>query len=172
VRHLIWTHPNSLNFIMRKSSLFTRQSLKYFIKEIFLTWYSIAWTVLFLLLFFILTKRINLNTIKAGSFEFTFEQKSKDLNVYNTPEFKNLKNLNETQLKLFLIMGGEDAAYYRFTNTALTSEASKSQFKKLQEASLLNYKELGGDTTMIYPTDVGAKLHKALIQSIYSQVIK
>ncbi|MDU9702141.1 hypothetical protein RGC49_07740, partial [Helicobacter pylori] len=69
-----------------------------------MTWYSITWTVLFLLFFFIVTKRINLNTIKAASFELTFEQKSKDLNVYNTPEFKNLKNLNETQLKLFLIM--------------------------------------------------------------------
>ncbi|WP_316458322.1 hypothetical protein, partial [Helicobacter pylori] len=87
-----------------KNTLFARQSFKYFIEEIFLTWYSITWTVLFLLFFFIVTKRINLNTIKAASFELTFEQKSKDLNVYNTPEFKNLKNLNETQLKLFLIM--------------------------------------------------------------------
>lgn len=157
---------------MKKPPLFTRANFKWFIKDVLLTWHSIAWTTLLITMIFILSNKININSIKAGSFEFAFEQKSKDLNVYNTPEFKNIKNLNENQLKLFLIMGGEEASYYRFTNTALKNEASVSEFLTLQKDSLLRIERISSDTTMIFPTIIGSKLHKALIQSIYSQVIK
>jgi hypothetical protein len=149
-----------------------KHALKWFFSNVVLTWHFVALFAMTLLLFLVMTNKVNLNKIKAGTVEISFEQKTKDLNAYNTPEFKNLKSLNEAQLKLFLIMGGEDAAYYRFTNVALKGDASKEQFMKLNDAHLLTYQKGNGDTTIIRPTKIGALLHKALIQSIYSEMIK
>ena len=148
------------------------ETLKWFIKEIFFSWQALGWAVLTLLVILIWTEKLNLNSLKAGSFEITFENKAKELGVFETPEFKNMKNLTEDELKLFLIIGGEEAQFYRFTNVALSNAASMNMYEKLQSDSLLRIMKLSKDSTMIYPTDIGEKVHRALIQSIYSQLIK
>ena len=109
--------------------------------------------------------------IKAGSFEVSLENRARELGILNTAEFNNLKTLNEDELKLFLIMGGEEAAYYRFTNFAITAEAGKQQYIKLQNASLMRI-QIDNDTTRVTSTEIGRKVHRALIQSIYSQLLK
>lgn len=126
------------------------------------------------ILILVLIGKINLNSVKAGIVEVNFEKKVKDLGVYNTIEFRNLKNLNEHQLKLFLIMGGNESKFYIFTNSALRSDAVVEEYTQLQTDSLLTFKVIGKkhDSTIVGNTIVGAKLHKALIQSIYSQIIK
>ncbi len=69
-------------------------------------------------------------------------------------------------------MGGEEAQFYRFTNVAISENAFVVMNTKLQADSLFRIQRLSKDSTMIYPTEVGKKIHRALIQSIYSQLIK
>lgn len=148
--------------------------MKWFIKEVLLTWYAIAWVFVILIIVLVSTGRVDLNSVKAGSFEVTLEKKAKDLGVSNTAAFKNIKNLNEDELKLFLVMGGADAKYYVFTNHALSKEASNDIYLKLQADSLMKIRVFGkkGDSTEVFPTEIGKNVHRALIQSIYYQLNK
>jgi hypothetical protein len=149
-----------------------RSKLKWFTTEVFLTWQFIAWAVFFVILLLLIFGKLNIGNIRAGSFEIAFEKRAKELGVYETQEFRNLKNINESDLKLFLIMGGEESRLYRFGNDALSSEAIAMQYKKLEDNSLMITKKISKDSTVIYSTEVGTKLHRALIQAIYSQLIK
>lgn len=113
----------------------------------------------------------DVNRFKAGSFEVTLENRAKNLGVFQTIEFQNLKNLNESDLKLFLIMGGEESKLYTFKNDNPTNDANTNQYLKLQSDSLLRIQIFSRDTSIVYSTEVGRKLHKALIQSLYEQLI-
>lgn len=135
------------------------------------SWQALGWAALIALIAIVITQGRNLLSIKAASVEVTFEQRAKDLNVFSTTAFQNVKNLNEDQLKLFLIMGGDDAKFYRFTNTALSGDAARDQWKTLVEDSLVTIVQKH-DTSMVYPTDNGVRLHRALIQSVYTQLLK
>ncbi len=145
--------------------------MKKFISDFFLSWYGIGWAALMFIAVTISCNKSLINNIKGAGFEISFENRVKKLDLLNSDEFKNLKNLNENELKLFLIMGGKDASFYKFTNTSLTNEASKSMYKKLEKDSLLKEQNIGKNTTIITPTIIGEKLHKALVQSVYINLI-
>ena len=135
------------------------------------TWQALAWTIFFVITILFLAGQMPISGIKAGSFEVSLENRARELGILNTAEFSNLKTLNEDELKLFLIMGGEEAAYYHFTNFATTADASNRKYIKLQEASLMRI-QIVNDTARVTSTEIGRKVHRALIQSIYSQLIK
>jgi hypothetical protein len=147
------------------------RGLKWLFKEVLLTWYALAWLGLFALIVFVWNDKVKLGNIKAGTFEITFENNAKQLNVFNTPEFQNVKKLNEQQLKFFLVMGGEDAQFYQFRDVALTDSAKFRLYEKLKQYSLLNFTRRDKDTTVFYFTETGQKIHLALIRSIYKQFI-
>jgi hypothetical protein len=154
----------------------TRSRIKWLLTDIILTWQAIAWTGLIIAAFFIVFKVVDINSLKAGSFEITFADKAKNLGVFYTPEFKNLNNLDEDELKLFLIVGGKDAAYYIFQDRGVPAGVFKDRYMKLVSDSLFRITKVtttnGKDSTWAGPTETGKKIHQALVQSIYSQMIK
>ncbi|HVY73295.1 MAG TPA: hypothetical protein VG890_00605 [Puia sp.] len=153
------------------------QALRWIIEEVLLTWQCVTYVVIAILLGLVTSGRINVKSIKGASLEVVFADNAKKLGVFESAEFNNMKNLNEDELKLFLIMGGSEAANYSFLNTALTSQASMDMYAKLESDSLFRIERTihhpnGHDSTFIHPTIIGAKLHRALIQSIYVELIK
>ena len=69
-------------------------------------------------------------------------------------ELKNLLTANQSNLKVIDIRSTEE-------------------YNKLQNDSLLRVQiSANQDTTRFFSTQTGAKLHKALIQAMYSQIIK
>lgn len=151
-------------YLIMKSDLFS--------KDVLLNWTFFAYVVLIIIVIMNACGRLNISNVKAGSFEMVLQSNAEKQGVAETPEFKNLKTLNENDLKLFLVMGGEEAKYYRFTNNMISQEAMVDQYRKLQAASLMRIEEKTPDTTIIFPTEIGEKIHRALIQSIYTQIAK
>jgi hypothetical protein len=141
-------------------------------KDILLSWQLFAYIVLVMVLIMAACGKLDITNIKAGSFEMALQNNAEKHGVSETPEFKNLRTLNESDLKLFLVMGGEEAKFYRFTNNMISSEATVDQYRKLQSAALMRIIEKTPDTTVVYPTEIGQKIHRALIQSIYTQIAK
>jgi hypothetical protein len=145
--------------------------MKKFLNDFFLSWYALGWAALTILTVIVLRANSSINSIKAVGFEVAFENRARNLGVLNSAGFESIKNLNEEELKYFLIMGGREANFYRFTNTALRNNASKFMYKNLSTDSLLIMTEVNDSTTMISQTETGKKLHRALVQSLYSQLI-
>jgi hypothetical protein len=141
-------------------------------KDILLSWQLFAYIVLIMVITMAACGKLDITNIKAGSFEMVLQNNAEKHGVSETSEFKNLKTLNESDLKLFLVMGGEEAKFYRFTNNRISSEATVDQYRKLQAAALMRIVEKNPDTTIVYPTEIGEKVHRALIQSIYTQISK
>lgn len=147
-----------------------KRNLRWVIKEFIPSWYAIAWAVLFIILILIITNSINLKAVKVAGFEVEFAGNAQQLNVYNTEAFRAIKGLNEKELKLFLIMGGEEANYYRFTDVSIGFQPSLDIYQKLQKDSLIRIETNYRDSTIVTPTEVGSKVHRALIKSIYKQL--
>lgn len=147
-----------------------KKFIRWFLKDFITSWQAIAWVALVFLIIKVSDGTLNLKGIKAAGFEIDFAENAQKLNVYNTDAFRAVKGLNENELKLFLIMGGEEAKYYTFSDKSLKFEASVDMYKRLQKDSLIRYTTNYRDTTFISPTEVGSKVHKALVKSLYNQL--
>lgn len=146
----------------------TRNLRRFF--QLLLTWQAVAYIVLVILSFLLIKGIINLKELKVGDFDLSFQERASQLNVLNTMAFQGIKNLDEDELKLFLIMGGRDAAYYIFQDRSHTGAAVRDLYARLQQDSLLRFVQRN-DSTFIFPTKQGELVHRALIQSIYAQLI-
>lgn len=142
-----------------------------FLKDYILTWPFFAYVALAVFCTLITCGALKISSVKAGSFEMVLEKNAQNSGIAETPEFRNLKTLNESDLQLFLIMGGEDAQFYQFTNVALHSNAAVVQYEKLERASLMSIKRISNDSTMVTATVTGKKVHRVLIQSLYTQLM-
>lgn len=145
-------------------------NIRYIITDVILTWQLIAWVLLIVVTCLIVSGQINVNTIKAGSFELGLDNAAKRLGIYNSDAFKGVKNLDENDLKFFLIMGGRDAYKYTFRDENLTGDEAVARYERLQADSLITYSRLNDSLWLIEQTDVGKKVHKALVKSIYVQL--
>src|SRR6516225_7285902 len=95
---------------------------------------AIGWIALVLIICFltylVLSGKIGINSFKAADFEVTLAKNARELDVKNTPEFEHMKDLNEDELRLFLIMGGDEAKSYIFRNTAVPNDVMVERYKK------------------------------------------
>lgn len=152
-------------------------SKAWWIKEVIFTWPSVAWGGVIILVIILAINKFKISSIRGGSFAIELSQKASERNIVETDAFKALRNLNEEELKQFLIMGGEDAKFYVFTNTRLSNEASLTIYRNLQKDSLIRISRVNkdpnrNDSTMIFPTEIGSKVHRVLIQTLYSELMK
>src|SRR5688572_7603907 len=116
-----------------------KNAVKYLVEKVLMTWQGFAWTALIIIAALMWTGKLNLTEFKAGTFEIVLDKSVKEAGIINTAEFKNLKNLSEDDLRLFLIIGGEEGKYYLFKNRALSFQALQEQHRRLAENSLLEF---------------------------------
>ena len=147
------------------------QTVKWIILNIVLKWQFIALITLFKVFGFINANKEILSSFKAGTFEVSLKEHALNNGSLNSETYKSLKNISEEDLKFFLIMGGEDAKDYIFTNTAKMNNSSLEQYNRLQQDSLIRFERISNDSTKVIPTNIGSKVHKALIKSIYGSLL-
>lgn len=147
-----------------------KDTIRNFVTEILLSWQLIAWVLLIVVTCLIVKGHINVSNIKAGSFELSLDNNAKKLGIYDSDAFKGVKNLSESDLKFFLIMGGEDAYYYSFADYSLNSHETLARYDRLQADSLLTYENQADTFYLVHQTEIGKKVHKALVKSIYVQL--
>ncbi|AEV31257.1 hypothetical protein [Owenweeksia hongkongensis] len=146
--------------------------LNYLIDKV-LTWQFIA--LLLIALFFSPIEKLldNTGNMKIGDFQLTIKELSESKGLDNLT--KDLQGLSYEELKIFLIVCGEDATYYRFAPTNLNSNVQKNIYGKLQSLDLIEYTiQIEGDTQAIHfgTTEKGEKAHRVIIDALYTDLVR
>jgi len=171
-------------------------SMKFLIQEI-TSWPIIAIIMLLLLLKPIRTIVSSINNIKVGDFQLSLQKIGEALGVSTSVE--DISNLNYDDLKIFLIICGEDSDYYWFKPTNMVTEKFNEILDKLADNGLITrwaptpapedtVKNVDGanidgpgkqaapptpqaPTFGFKTTNKGRSVHRALIDSIYEQLL-
>lgn len=120
---------------------------------------------------------------RFGSFEFAVNEIGQSLGISNT--IKEINDLSYEELKLFLIMCGEDADYYIFTPKNIPPEKLNNIYTKFNKKGLIElippeqiegYNELkknhGIANYGIKTTEKGRLLHKVLLEYLFHEITK
>jgi len=161
-------------------------TLKFIIQEI------TSWPIIAIIIVLLLLKPIRgivsgINNIKVGDFQLSLQKIGESLGVPTSVE--DISNLNYDDLKIFLIICGEDADYYYFKPTNMVAGKFKQILDKLAENGLItlfdpapdpneaankdpkNQEATQSPTFGINTTEKGRKVHRALLDSIYEQLL-
>jgi len=145
----------------------------------------LSWQVFALLVFFILLGPIKgllekAEQIKVGDFQMTVTRIAENLGVSNVIE--DLEDLSYDELKIFLVIGGEDADYYTFAPNNLPAGKTKNIFENLSQKGLIKLIEVStmeGITREqrekgigFKTTEKGEKIHRAIVDAIYRDLIQ
>ncbi len=145
----------------------------------------ISWQFITLLVFLILLSPIRellrkTEEIKFGDFQLTVTEIANSLGVANI--IKDINDLTYDELKLFLIIGGEDANYYIFTANNIPHNKLSKMYDKLTCMGLIEQvdpKTIEGYEKMnihggfgIKTTLKGEKVHRAIIDAIYINLVE
>jgi hypothetical protein len=162
-------------------------TVKFIIQEI-TSWPIIAIVIVLLLLKPIRAIISGINNIKVGDFQLSLQKIGESLGVPTSVE--DISNLNYDDLKIFLIICGEDADYYYFKPTNMVAGRFKQILDNLANNGLItlfdpapNPDETAKNdpdhpaatpqnpTFGFNTTEKGRKVHRALLDSIYEQLL-
>jgi len=174
-------------------------TLKFIIQEL------TSWPVMALIIVVLLLKPLKeilfaVNNIKFGKFSLSLQKLGEALGVPNA--LKEISSLSYEELKLFLILCGEDADYYEFVPYNMTAVKLSKIIDKLVSSKLLIREDVpaapqkpagheaasgpakpavaDSSTAAHQPmvqfkyltTETGRKVHRAFLDSIYQQLIQ
>lgn len=145
----------------------------------------ITWPFITLIIFLILLCPIkNLlhktEQIKLGDFELSVTEIAKSFGISNI--IQDINDLSYDELKLFLIVGGEDANYYIFTPKNIPHERLVQMYEKLSNKGLIElidpktitgYDKMNIDAGFGFKTtEKGEKVHRAILDAIYTNLVQ
>jgi hypothetical protein len=129
-----------------------------------------------------------INNIKVGDFQLSLQKIGESLGVPTSVD--DISSLNYEDLRIFLIMCGEDSDYYIFTPANITAGKFGQILNKLASNGLIEAVEISTKkpdqqakdipseeqaaqqpTWRTYTTEKGRKVHRALLDSIYEQLL-
>lgn len=151
--------------------------LRWFLTE-GLTWQLVASIFIPVIICLQVLNKFHLSSVEAGSFKLTLKENARSLDVTES-NFRSFANLDENDLKYFLILCGADASHYIFTDNSIAHDVWLERFHKLEAAGFLIVKDtLVYDTIkkqsfkgpMLFQTPSGMNLHAALVKAIYTQI--
>jgi len=147
-----------------------------------------SWQMITLVMLLLLIKPIRalvggINNIKVGDFQLSLQKIGESLGVPTSVE--DISSLNYDDLKIFLVICGEDSDYYIFQPANMIAAKFKAILDKLASNGLIILTDLpapdpnsqGGQNTPNTPTwqfnttEKGRKVHRALLDSIYEQLL-
>ena len=141
---------------------------------------AILWPVIVFTCFLILLEPIKVllrkvSSVKGLGFNFIIGEMSNKEGMPNV--INELAALSYDELKLFLIIAGEDSNRYRFQDTSKTKDESKNMYNKLFNQGLIKVLKIEdngdkGQKINFITTDKGTYVHKAIIDSIYFEIIR
>ena len=162
-------------------------TVKFIIQEV-TSWPIIAIVIVLLLLKPLRAIISGINNIKVGDFQLSLQKIGESLGVPTSVE--DISNLNYDDLKIFLIICGEDADYYYFKPTNMVATKFKQILDHLADNGLITLfdpapnpdEAAKGDpnnpastpqnpTFGFNTTEKGRKVHRALLDSIYEQLL-
>jgi len=162
-------------------------TVKFIIQEI-TSWPIIAIVIVLLLLKPIRGIVSGINNIKVGDFQLSLQKIGESLGVPTSVE--DISSLNYDDLKIFLIICGEDADYYYFKPTNMVAGKFKQILDHLADSGLITLFDPAPNpdeaaksdpnnpattpqnpTFGISTTEKGRKVHRALLDSIYEQLL-
>ena len=107
--------------------------------------------------------------IGVGSFYIRVNNIAESLGVPNA--INEIGDLTYDELKIFLVMGGEDADYYRFTHTQIGEKKFEKILQNLEYKGLITT-WIVGDTRNSKTTDKGRRIHRAILEVIQLELIQ
>jgi hypothetical protein len=156
-----------------------------------------SWPIITIIIILLLLKPIRgivsgINNIKVGDFQLSLQKIGESLGVPTSVE--DISNLNYDDLKIFLIICGEDADYYYFKPTNMVAGRFKQILDNLATNGLITLfnpspeqvANVDGSaksdpnnpppapaspTFGFNTTEKGRKVHRALLDSIYEQLL-
>ena len=140
---------------------------------------SLVWILFFILVLWMFKKDIKnlLNkttNVQIGSFALTVAKNAKNLDAENV--LKDLQGLSYADLKIFMILCGEDGDSYNITFQIETPKL-RAMYQRFQDKELLILTKdevlANGNHAFGYKTTLrGQKIHRAIIDSLYSELRK
>lgn len=108
----------------------------------------------------------SIQSLRMGDFGLTIKSDAKTFNVLD--EYKTLSSLTQSQLHLYLVIGGEggETTIYRTRKDKMSRDEFNKGFEKLSELGLINF-EIGDVETYFTNTPKGMKLHKIIMDNLY-----
>ena len=137
-----------------------------------------SWPIVALIIFFCLScpiKRMleSAEKIGIGDFQLTVSEIAKSLGIDNViPE---INDLTYDELKIFLILGGEDANYYAVTFTNIPSPKLSKMYESLSKKGLIEEisKDQEKEGVFDFRTTLkGEKVHRAILDAIYFNLLE
>ena len=161
-----------MNINKRKIGKDIGNIIKYIIEKIN------SWPIVALIIFFCLSCPIKnlLNSaeqIRIGDFQLTVSEIGKSLGIDNV--IQEINDLTYDELKVFLIIGGEDANYYEFKPTNIPSPKLSKMFENLQEKGLIKEEVKQQEEKSVFnfrTTPKGEKVHRAILDAIYFNLLE
>jgi len=168
----------------------TETTAKFIIQEL------TSWPIITIAIVLLLLKPIRgivsgINNIKVGDFQVSLQKIGESLGVPTS--VLDISNLNYDDLKIFLIICGEDADYYYFRPGNMIAGKFKQILDHLADNGLITLFDTPppadaantddpnaaaatqaaqqGPTFGINTTEKGRKVHRALLDSIYEQLL-
>ena len=154
-------------------------NLRFFINKI------VTWPFITLMIFLTLLSPIKkllkeTELIKIGDFQISVTEIARSLGVSNI--IQDINDLSYDELKLFLIIGGEDANYYIFNPKNIPHEKLVQMYKNLSDKGLIEqidpktiegYDKMKIDGGFGFKTTIkGEKVHRAILDAIYNNLIE
>ena len=145
----------------------------------------VTWPFIILIIFLILLcpikKLLNkAEQIKIGDFQLTVTEIAESLGISNI--IQDINDLSYDEIKLFLIIGGEDANYYIFEPKNIPHDQLDKMYKKLSNKGLIEqidpktikrYDKMNIDGGFGFKTTTkGEKVHRAILDAIYINLIE
>jgi hypothetical protein len=156
-----------------------------FLIGVITSWQLITLIIILLLLKPIRTLVGSINSLKVGSFQLSLQKIGESLGEPDSADL--IAALNYDDLKIFLVLCGEDADFYTFVPTNITAGKFGQILGKLVangliEATLLQQQHTDSQiqqsaaenqmpTWRTQTTITGRKVHRALLDSIYEQML-
>lgn len=149
-----------------------------------------SWQLITLVIILLLLKPIRalvsgINNLKVGSFQLSLQKIGESLGVPNS--VSDIGRLNYDDLKIFLIICGEDSDYYSFQPWNMPAAKFKAILDKLDNNELIKLTDpppppkddktkpaADPDQPPVWhfvTTPKGRKVHRALLDSIYEQML-
>jgi hypothetical protein len=131
--------------------------------------------ILFIALFFkehIIKIFNKISEFKIGNFSVVVENNGARLGVKSIDE--DLKGLSYEELGIFLIVGGERSEYYEFSDKRISPDHLKRIYENYKNRNLIEFEEVtstGKPELKFQTTEKGRKVHTAILDSIYSELI-
>ena len=114
------------------------------------------------------------DSIKVGSFEINLKKIAQSSGIPNISE--HFQGLNYEELRYFFIICGDSSDRYFFKDTGKNASEQRAIYQSLMERSLLTFtEEYDEQKGVLFPfktTTIGEKAHKALLDTVYSEIIQ